>query len=323
MHSVFTALADHVLTRYARIIYFPEAAPADAGKRMYAYAKVWNQRYAGGTPKILVVHEGGLGENRQPLPGCRNTHDIKETGVNHLRLQMLQNTVKRLDSMIYLTNLKLGPGEGVIGRDILERHVLDTETKQQFLRFMKRSFKSNNEYVPEKYTYSGKAGALQDDLVIPHIMQAYWLDVMFGSTSQAWQAMSAKRRSIVTEQPRIIPVAYRDEVERLKKEGHDIAAPEPSKVTKQAKPLPFNATAMHARDTRNTDWTETLSDQHRSVLRDRRGTVKDYADERRPRALVGTDALTIDYDNLAEDADNNNILYGYGDDVDNGENIVF
>lgn len=68
---------------------------------MFAYAKKWNARYAGGSPKIAVVHEGGLGENRQPLPGCRKTHDITETGVNHLRLQMQQGTVKRLDTMMY------------------------------------------------------------------------------------------------------------------------------------------------------------------------------------------------------------------------------
>ena len=45
-----------------------------------------------------MVHEGGLGENRQPLPGCRKTHDITETGVNHLRLQMQQNTRHKSNS---------------------------------------------------------------------------------------------------------------------------------------------------------------------------------------------------------------------------------
>lgn len=235
----------------------------------------------------------------------------------------------------YLTNLDLGPGKGVVRPDVLERHVLNTQTKEQFMRFMKRNLKTSHEYADERYVYSGKAGALQDDLVVPFIMQSYWsgaphararalavadgrwtcrpsrsrLDVLFGSTSAAWQAMSAKRKAIVTEQPRFIPTEYMDEINRLKNEGIDIGAPKPSLVTSQARPLPFNATAMHTEDTRQGEWAEFLPENQRANLRQRRATMTDERDRRTPAPInMGAEAFTLDFASLALDNDDGSIV---------------
>jgi hypothetical protein len=255
IHSVFRAIKNHPILRHAKIFYFPESAPADAGKRCFAYANIWNRTEEQGRARIITVHEGGMDMNKQPLPGCRKTHESTELGVNHLRLQLHKRILKRLDTMIFMTNMEL-PTQ-MVSRETTMRYVLDKQLKEQMMRFMKRSMKTSNEFVDAKYVFSGKSGALQDDMVIPYVMQAYWMDRMLGSTHEMWRELSEQRHRVIVEQPRFQRPDFNEEVERLRKEGHDIYARPKSQIASQAAPLPHNAKAKVTPDTRRA-WTDRV-----------------------------------------------------------------
>ena len=314
VHSVFAAIKKHPSLRFARIIYFPECAPADAGKRMAAYANIWSSQQEPNYPKILVVHEGGMDTNKRPLPGCRKTHDSTEVGVNHFRFQLHNRLVRRLDTMIYLTNMEL-PTQ-LVDTKTTTRHVLNKQTKDQMMRFMKRNLKSSNEYAEDRYVYSGKSGALQDDMVIPYIMQAYWMDYMFKSSHELWRDFSAKRQRIVTGPPQRLR-EYEEEVARLREEGRDIYEKPKSHVAAQAPRLPFNATAKATADTRG-EWPRLRDDEDdggntAAAAPKRRRLDRDPAEDRTPldepgRVLRTETAITFDLRHLEEDTESGSIL---------------
>ena len=143
-------------------------------------------------------------------------------------------------------------------------------------------------------------------MVIPYLMQAWWLDVMFGSNSPMWQAISAKRRHIVTEQARTIPPTLEEEVARLRALGTDVYAKAQSNVAAQAAPLPFNNTALHAVYDTREDWGAMLSRGHQQALRARQPRE---APPPAPPGMMEPETFTLDYDRLREDADEGRILH--------------
>ena len=78
----------------------------------------------------------------------------KRTVCAHLCANLIYDAIKRLDTMMFLTNLDLPTT--MVDADVCTRHVLNTRVKEEFMRFTKRTFKPSHEYAEEKYVYSGK-----------------------------------------------------------------------------------------------------------------------------------------------------------------------
>ena len=253
LHTVLTELLlRHPNFRDADCHYFPEAAPATAGDEFASYAHQWNALNCPRRPRVFVVHENGKLDGHA-RPGVYKNDVTTANGVIHLQHLMRNEQIKVLDTKIFITNMQLPTtlvDEGICRRELIQR-----QTREQFLRYTKKSIKRAHDYDDEKDVYTGKAGTLQDDAVIPFIMMAYWMDVKLLSPDETWREISLQREHVRVGQPRFFYPAFAEETKRLLAEGKDIHARERSAVIAQTEPLPTYATAKRARDTRE-DWPE-------------------------------------------------------------------